>query len=200
MDFKKLAGTLLSSDSINGLSTATGASASDVKKVLTNALPSLLNGAKAQAKDKETTESFTNALTQHAKDDTKDLTSFLSNVDMKDGAKIISHLLGSEKNTAIKDIAKKSGVSQKNTTSILSAIGPLLMSLLGQQTQEEESASPLEGLLGTLMENVDMGSVLMGLLGSSSVSENESHDKKKKKKKKKEESDNLLSGLMNLLK
>lgn len=199
MDFKKLAGTLLSSDSISGLCNATGASANDVTKVLSNALPSLLNGAKSQAKDKDTTESFVNALTQHAKDDTKDLSSFLGNVDMKDGAKIICHLLGSEKDSVVKEIAKKSGVTQKSTNSILSAIAPLLMSLLGQQTQEEESNSPVDGLLGSLLENVDMGNVLMGLLGSSSDTEESSSDKKKKKKKK-EESGNLLSGLMNLLK
>jgi len=204
MDLKKLAGTLLSSDSISGLSTATGATGNEVKKVLSNALPALLDGAKKQADDKETSESFVNALSQHAKDDTKDVSSFLGKVDMADGAKIIGHLLGSEKNDVVKDVAKKAGVSQKKTNSILSGIAPLLLSLLGQQTQEEDNSSPIGGLMGSLLGNADMGSLLVGLLGGSSASEEEttsSNGKKKKKKKKEEESGgNLLSGLFNLLK
>lgn len=208
MDLKKLAGTLLSSDSISGISSATGATGNEVKKVLSNALPSLLNGAKKQADDDSTSESFVNALSQHAKDNTKDVGGFLGKVDMADGAKIIGHLLGSDKNDIVKDVAKKAGVSQKKTNSILSAIAPLLLSLLGQQTQEEDNSSPIGGLMGSLLGNADMGSLLVGLLGGSSATEEEtttSNGKKKKKKKKKEEEEtsggnSLLSGLFNLLK
>lgn len=203
MDFKKLAGTLLSSDSINGLSNATGASAKDVTSVLTNALPTLLNGAKDQANDKDTTEGFVNALSQHAQVDTKDLGKFLGNVDMADGGKIIAHLLGAGKNDTLSTIANQSGVSQNKTNDILSALAPLLMSLLGQQTQAEESNSPIGGLFGSLLDNVDMGNVLVGLLGGSSNEEETTANGKKKKKKKtakKEESNSLLSGLFKLLK
>ncbi len=203
MDFKKLAGTLLSSDSINGLSNATGASAKDVTNVLTNALPTLLNGAKDQANGKDTTDGFVNALSQHAQADTKDLNKFLGNVDMKDGGKIIAHLLGAGKNDTLSTIANQSGVSQNKTNDILSALAPLLMSLLGQQTQAEESNSPIGGLFGSLLDNVDMGNVLIGLLGGSSNEEETTTNGKKKKKKKtakKEESNSLLSGLFNLLK
>ena len=203
MDFKKLAGTLLSSDSINGLSNATGASAKDVTSVLTNALPTLLNGAKDQANDKDTTEGFVNALSQHAQVDTKDLGKFLGNVDMADGGKIIAHLLGAGKNDTLSTIANQSGVSQNKTNDILSALAPLLMSLLGQQTQAEESNSPIGGLFGSLLDNVDMGNVLVGLLGGSSNEEETTANGKKKKKKKtakKEESHSLLSGLFKLLK
>lgn len=199
MDFQKLASTLLSSDSIKGLSNATGASAKDVTSVLTNALPTLLNGAKDQAKAKDTTEGFVNALSQHAKDDTNDLSKFLGNVDLADGGKIIAHLLGSGKNDTLSTIANQSGVSQNKTNAILSAIAPLLMSLLGQQAQAEESNSPIDGLLGSLLDNVDMGNVLMGLLGVSSTEE-ETTSNGKKKKKKEAASNNLLSGLFKLLK
>lgn len=206
MDLQKLASTLLSSDSINGLSTATGATGNEIKKVLTNALPALLNGAKNQADAEDTSESFANALSQHAKDDTNNLGRFLGKVDMADGAKIISHLLGSDKNDVVKDVAKKAGVSQKKTNSILSAIAPLLLSLLGQQAQEEDNSSPIGGLMGSLLGNADMGSLLVGLLGGSSAEEETTGTngkKKKKKKPKKEEKEsggNLLSGLFNLLK
>ena len=77
MDLQKLAGTLLSSDSIDGLSSLTGASGKDVSNVLAQALPSLLSGAKQQANNKDTKDSFVNALADHAKDNTKDLSGFL---------------------------------------------------------------------------------------------------------------------------
>lgn len=217
MDLKKLAGSLLSSDSISGLSGLTGASDKDVSNVLAQALPSLLSGAKDQAKGEGTSQSFVTALSDHAKDDTSDLTKFLGNVDMADGAKIIGHLLGSGKDDVVADIAKDTGVSKTKTSSILSGAAPLLMSLLGQQTQEEEEKpeSGMGGLMGALLDNVDVGSLLTGLLTSNSGNsdkdeESEKDDKKKKKKKKgkkeeekeeeKEESGGLLNSLFNLLK
>ena len=84
MDLSKLAGSLLSSDSIKGLSSLTGTSNTDIKNVLSSALPSLLSGATEQAKNESTAESFANALAQHAKDDTSNTSTFLKNVDLKE--------------------------------------------------------------------------------------------------------------------
>ena len=54
MDLSKIAGSLLSSDSIKGLTNLTGANAGDITSVLTNTLPSLLSGAAEQAKNNKT--------------------------------------------------------------------------------------------------------------------------------------------------
>jgi len=94
MDLKKLTATVLSSDSLKGLSSLTGASKGDVSSVLTEALPTLLGGADKQAKGKSTAKGFAEALAQHAKDDTGSLGKFFGKVDLGDGAKIIGHLLG----------------------------------------------------------------------------------------------------------
>lgn len=107
MDLKKLTGALLSSDSIKGLSGAAGVSKSDVTSVLTAALPTLLDGANEQAKGKDTSKGFAEALSKHAKDNTSDLSGFLGNVDLEDGAKIIGHLLGSSSKKTTGSIAKK---------------------------------------------------------------------------------------------
>lgn len=169
MDLTKLAGTLLSSDSINGLSSLTGASGGDITNVLTQALPSLLNGAKDQAKDKNTTDSFVAALAQHAKDDTNDLSKFMGKVDLKDGSKILTHLLGSNKENLLADIAKKTGVSQKETANILSGMSPLLMSLMGKQAQEDDDKdSGIEKLLGSLVDNVDIGDLIGNFMNNNS--------------------------------
>jgi len=207
MDLSKIAGSLLSSDSLKGLSNLTGASSSDVTSVLTSALPSLLSGATEQAKNESTAASFAGALAQHAKDDTSDLTSFLGNVDLADGAKIIGHLLGSGKEETVKKAAKASGVSEKKTGDILSAIAPMLLSLLGQQAEEDDDKeSGASGLVGALLDNVDVGSLLSGLISTDTSSTSTSGKKKpasgKKKPASSKKSDasgiigGILSGLL----
>ena len=199
MDLKKLTSTLLSSDSIKGLSNLTGASKNEVSSVLTEALPALLSGANGQAKDAGTAKGFADALAQHAKDDTGNLAGFLGNVDLVDGAKIIGHLLGSDQDGVTKSVAKKTGVSASKIGQILAAIAPLLMSLLGKQADEdEEKESGVGALLGNLLDNVDVGSLLSGLT-STDASSSTSTGKKKKKKAAKKDSESSASGLMGLL-
>ena len=207
MDLSKIAGSLLSNDSLKGLSNLTGADNKDITNVLTSALPSLLSGATEQAKNESTAASFAGALAQHAKDDTSDLTSFLGNVDLADGAKIIGHLLGSGKEETVKKAAKASGVSEKKTGDILSAIAPMLLSLLGQQAEEDDDKeSGASGLVGALLDNVDVGSLLSGLISTDTSSTSTSGKKKpasgKKKPASSKKSDasgiigGILSGLL----
>ena len=170
MDLTSLLGTMLSGDSIGTLSQAAGVSAQDAQSVLGSALPSLLNGALAQSQGSDTAESFANALTQHAADDTNDVASFLSKVDMEDGGKIVAHLLGSD-GQALSAISGQSGVDQRGTANVLAAAAPLLLSLLGQQTQQSQQQSSglnTASLMGALLQNADMGSLLTGLLGGGS--------------------------------
>jgi len=190
MDIKKLTSTLLSSESVKGLSKATGVSNKDVKSVLQEALPSLLDGATSQAKGKSTSKSFASALADHAKSDTSDLGSFLGNIDLKDGSKIITHLLGSDKKSVTNAISKSTGVSKSNTTSVLSALAPLLMSLLGQQADgDKDKGLDIGSLVGSLVENVDLVDLLTGSSGSSS-------SKKTTKKKAASSSSNGLGGII----
>ncbi len=182
MDLLKLAGTLLSSDSVDGLSERTGSSGNDVSSVLTKALPVLLEGANSQAKGKSSSKGFAAALSDHAKDDTSNLSKFLGNVDMADGAKIITHLLGSGEDDTVKEIADDSGVDKANTAAILSAAAPLLLSLLGQQTEKEDKKEAVGDLVGVLLENVDVSSLVTGLLTSNGSAEKEDTKKSSTKK------------------
>ncbi len=197
MDINKLTGALLSADSISGLSSLTDVAGKDVNSVLTAVLPALLNGANNQAKGKDTTESFANALAQHAKADTKDVKGFLGNVDLEDGAKIIGHLLGAKKADVTESVAQEAGVSSDKTAMILSAVGPLLMSLLGQQADEDENkGSGVEALLGMLLENVDLVELLTGTSSEGTGKKGKKKKGSKKKAAKKEES-NALGGIVN---
>lgn len=164
MDITSLIGTLLSSDSISGVSKSTKSSSSDVMSVMTAALPLLLNGAKAQAEDESTAASFSKALATHGKKDTSDLSSFLGNVDLEDGSKIIGHLLGNDSD-AIKTIAKQAGTNTKTASNVLSAAAPLMMSLLGQKDNDDDDDNALGSIAAALIKNVDVGDLIGGLLG-----------------------------------
>ncbi len=170
MDLSSIMTTLLSSDSVSGLSKKTGASKNEVTNVLTSALPMLLQGARSQADDEETAAGFEKALEDHSKDDTSNLLSFMNGVDLEDGAKIIGHLLGGNASSTTKKVSKSSGASTDSTAQIMSAAAPLLMSLLGQSSKSEtkKKSSGTGDLMGqlvsTALSNVDVGSLLTGLL------------------------------------
>ena len=168
MDINSLVNTLMSSDSLDGISQLTNTSSQETKSVLSAALPLLLNGAQAQSQNTNTASGFGNALFNHGQQNTSNLSSFIQGVDMDDGGKILGHLLGLNKPSALNQISMQTGVSNQNTGNILSAVAPLLMSLLGQQLgANTANASP--SLLGnnatSLLGGMNMNSLLGGLLG-----------------------------------
>ena len=167
MDLNALLSTMLSQESVENLDAKADSSPEEVRSVLGNALPLLLNGANAQATNQDTASGFLGALQQHSQDDASNLTSFLGNVDMGDGAKIIGHLLGSNSGTQTQAVAQQSGVSQAKTGNILSAAAPLLLTLLGQQAtgSSNNNALGIGSLMGSLMGSGDMTSLLGSLLG-----------------------------------
>lgn len=209
MDIQDLMGKMLSGDTLKGLGQLTGSSQKDVKGVLTAALPAMLEGARGQATDAKTAEGFVGALADHARDDTRDLSSFISGVDLADGGKILGHLLGN-KTAVTESAAQSAGVEPTKAGSILAGAAPLLMSLLGQQTASGENASGnnasgIGGLMGSLLGSVDLGSLLGGLLGGSDDSAASASTTGKKKKKKKTSSNNsggggLLNSILGLFK
>jgi len=193
MDINSLLGVLLSSDSVSGVSKATKADNNEVASVLNAALPMLLKGAKKQSQDKDTAESFATALLSHGKKDTSNLSSFLKNVDLDDGSKIIGHLLGKD-DDSVKKIAKSSGVSTKKTGDILSAAAPLLMSLLGQESASKKSDNNVAlELAGALLKNVDVGDLIGDLLGG------DNNKKKKSSKKKDNDAGEIIGDILGAL-
>jgi len=168
MDINSLVNTLMSSDSLDGISQLTNTSNQETKSVLSAALPLLLSGAQAQSQNTATSGSFGNALFNHGQQNTSNLSSFIQGVDMNDGGKIIAHLLGLNTSNTLNQISTQTGVSNQSTGNILSAAAPLLMSLLGQQLGAN-TANATPSLLGnnatSLLGGMNMNSLLGGLLG-----------------------------------
>lgn len=171
---------LLSDDSVKTLSKNSGATNKQVEKVVSAALPILMQGMKNNSKTKTGAESLLSALSSHAADDTSDISAFLKNADAKDGDKIVKHVLGGSKTDIEKALAKKSGASGTEVKSILSNLAPVLLSLLGSEAQSSNTSSSgigslLGGLLGAEEEEeedsgIDVGDIASLLLGGSSNS------------------------------
>jgi len=193
MDITSLIGTLLSSDSVSGVSKTSKTSSNDVQSILAAALPALLSGAQAQAEDKSTAAGFAKALATHGKKDTTDVAAFLSNVDLDDGTKIINHLLSND-SKALDQIAEKSGASVKTVTKVLSAAAPLLMSLMGQKENDDDDDNALGTIAAALIKNVDVGGLVGSLLGGAS-----SKKTSKKSSKKSDDGAELLGSLLGSL-
>ena len=179
MDLTTLMGALLSDNSVNSVAGKTGVSAGDVAGVLAAALPVMLNGANAQAHNADTSESFHEAVTEHAAKDPEA-------VDLAEGEKIVEHLLGDDEAKAEKAIAKKTGLSKAQVALILAALAPLIMNKLGQQTTASNSTSAANtaSLLGALLGGgsnssasnalmtAALGAVLSNALGGNSHASN----------------------------
>ncbi len=169
MDIGSMLGTLSGSGVMSALAGASGSDARDVGKVLTAALPTLLDTLGANAKDSKKSASLDKALSDHSKKSVDEVT---KNLDLADGAKIIGHILGSAGTADIKkNVSESTGISADSVGTILSAAAPVLMNLLGAGTEKEKKAqgggfdlgSALGGLLGS--GSVDLGSLVGGLLG-----------------------------------
>lgn len=163
MDITTMLGQLISPDSLEGIGAASGASSEEVQNVLNVALPILMDGALGQASGDDTLAGFTGALADHAKDDVSDVRSFLDGVDTEDGSKIVDHLLSTQPQT-VDDISQRAGVSSNKTLLILALAAPLLMSLLGKETNSQQQQNSGLGVSSIL------GSLFGGLLGGGSTS------------------------------
>lgn len=162
----------------------------DVAQVLSAGIPALIAGMNKNASTSGGAASLSRALTDHSKDSTKDVGSFLKNADLDDGKKILAHVFGSSQKDVINNISATTGVTKGKTTSILALVAPLLLSFLGnqQQSQQQNAGFSLTGLLGGLLGGGQQQStsLLGGLLGAAQQ-QNESSNE-----------GGLLDGILNL--
>ncbi len=163
MDVNTLLKLMMSTASTDALTQNTGLSADKISGVMNSILPTLISGAGAQASNADTAAGFLQAIENHGNKDTKDLNSFLSSVDLADGAKIVQHLLGGNTAATAQTAAKAAGVSEADVKKILAMVSPLLLSILGQQKKKHgnDSASLLQNLMTTASgSGLDAGGLL----------------------------------------
>ena len=119
---------LLADGALKALAGKTGLNEKQLKKLLPLALPLLLKMLTRNASDKEGAVSLLGALTHHTNKQT--LQQQNAEADTADGAKIIGHILGKEKDASLLTLSNQSGLSQQQVSSVLSGIAPALLSVL----------------------------------------------------------------------
>ncbi len=163
MDMSKVIEAAIKAGALEQVSQMTGISQKDAGNVVNVVLPLLLKGMQSQAKSKDTQEGFLQALSDHGKNDPKDVKKFIKNVDTEDGAKIVNHLLGTSTDAVAAKAKKKSGLDTKTILKIMAILAPLLMSQMGKEAKEETAKSgsgDMSGVVGKLLDNVDVGDVI----------------------------------------
>ncbi len=179
MDLTQLLESIINVDTVKGISETTNTSAEDVTNVLAASLPSLLSGAKAQADNAKTSESFLNAMLQHGADDTSDVKKFMTNVDLEDGGKIVNHLLENKVDDTAENVSRVTGVSTVQILKILAAAAPLLMSILGKQAKQSGNnsvtnagtSSIATSLMSNLLGGKNSSSLMTSLVGAALLSQ-----------------------------
>lgn len=130
--------SLGSSNVLDSLSETIGADKKQVASATSMLVPTLLNGLTKNAQSANGLTSLFGALDKHKDSNVSDVSQFLQNVDLTDGKKIISHILGSKTATVTKEVSKESGLSTKQATTLLSTLGPLVMGTLGNQKSKNQ--------------------------------------------------------------
>ena len=167
MDLNTLMSSLLSDANIKAVARKAGVSNEEAASVLATSLPVMLNGANGQASGKQTTESFYHAVKDHAGKDPE-------KVDLKEGGKIVGHLLGTDEEAAENAIATRAGMKPSTVALILAAAAPMIMNALGSSTSSSNSSANTASLLSALLggsSNSSASSSLMtaaltGVLGN----------------------------------
>ena len=169
-------GKLLSGDGLASISKKVRSSPAKVAKVLSAGIPVLLANMKRNVATQEGEASLGRALQDHSGKDTDNVVAFLKDVDTKDGKKILGHVLGDDQDRTAQEISRASGLSAGTVIKILAMIAPLLLSLLGNQQQSQQTvqqpaaqtAAPLQ-LLGGAQQQTQTASSGLGGLGLASL-------------------------------
>ena len=149
-----LMGTLGSGSSVEALAKKTGLSAANLTKLLMNAVPVLLKFLTKNASSAGGAQALLGALAGHR--ETRTIAEQIEDADEQDGAKILDHIFGAQKESVVSSLAKDSEMDIPDVSKALSNIAPAMMSGLSAAT---DSASKVD-----LSDGLDLSDV-MGLLG-----------------------------------
>lgn len=162
MDNSSLMNALTAKETLGLVSQMVGISSEDAGKAISSLLPALLNGAADQNKNADTAASFLEAVMSHGEKDSSDMSKFIKNIDLEDGAKIVGHLLGKDNEKAASAAAKASGIDKKKIIKLMAILAPIIMNQLGKESKKsgKKSSDDMGKLIGSLVKNIDVDDVL----------------------------------------
>ena len=159
---------LLNDKDLGKLSSQLGVNENDVKLGLVSALPAILQALNKNTQTAEGAESLNKALEKHDGSVLNNLSGYLNNPDLNDGAGILNHLFGNQTENVAKAVSKSSGLDSNGSIKMLQILAPLVLGALGKQKKDNNlDASGLDALTSMLALNLgsnEQTSEIMGLV------------------------------------
>lgn len=154
MNLEALLGLLQGQD-LGKLAEQVGGNEGQVKNGVMAALPAMLTALSKNTGTEKGAEELNNALeTKHDGSILNNLSGYLSNPDLKDGAGILNHLFGSQTSNVANAVSQSSGLDSNGSMKILQMLAPVLMGMLGQQKKQNNlDAEGIGNLTSMLASN-----------------------------------------------
>ena len=154
MNLEALLGLLQGQD-LGNLASQVGGNEGEVKNGVMAALPAMLAALGKNAGTEKGAEELNNALEKkHDGSILDNLSGYLSNPDLKDGAGILNHLFGNQISNVANAVSQSSGLDTNGSMKMLQMLAPILMGMLGQQKKQNNlDAKGLGSLTSMLASN-----------------------------------------------
>ena len=154
MNLEALLGLLQGQD-LGQLAEQVGGNEGQVKSGVMAALPAMLTALSKNTGTEKGAEELNNALeTKHDGSILNNLSGYLSNPDLKDGAGILNHLFGSQTSNVANAVSQSSGLDTNGSMKMLQMLAPILMGILGQQKKQNNlDAEGIGNLTSMLASN-----------------------------------------------
>ena len=157
---------LLNDKDLGKLSSQLGVNENDVKLGLVSALPAILQALNKNTQTAEGAESLNKALEKHDGSVLNNLSGYLNNPDLNDGAGILNHLFGNQTENVAKAVSKSSGLDSNGSIKMLQILAPLVLGALGKQKKDNNlDASGLDALTSMLALNLGSNEQNSGIMG-----------------------------------
>ena len=154
MNLEALLGLLQGQD-LGNLASQVGGNEGEAKNGVMAALPAMLAALGKNAGTEKGAEELNNALEKkHDGSILDNLSGYLSNPDLKDGAGILNHLFGNQTSNVANAVSQSSGLDTNGSMKMLQMLAPILMGILGQQKKQNNlDAKGLGNLTSMLASN-----------------------------------------------
>ena len=154
MNLEALLGLLQGQD-LGQLAEQVGGNEGQVKNGVMAALPAMLTALSKNTGTEKGAQELNNALeTKHDGSILNNLSGYLSNPDLKDGAGILNHLFGSQTSNVANAVSQSSGLDTNGSMKMLQMLAPVLKGMLGQQKKQNNlDAEGIGNLTSMLASN-----------------------------------------------
>jgi len=154
MNLEALLGLLQGQD-LGQLAEQVGGNEGQVKNGVMAALPAMLTALSKNTGTEKGAQELNNVLEKkHDGSILDNLSGYLSNPDLKDGAGILNHLFGNQTSNVANAVSQSSGLDSNGSMKMLQMLAPILMGMLGQQKKQNNlDAEGIGNLTSMLASN-----------------------------------------------